>query len=51
MGFEDNIYLEKGLLAKTNAELVAKVVSLAKKHGRPIATIDETREILHLKKA
>ena len=48
VGFEDNIYLEKGMLAKTNAELVAKVVDLAKKKGRPIASIDEAREILHL---
>jgi 3-keto-5-aminohexanoate cleavage enzyme len=48
VGFEDNIYLEKGLLAKTNAELVTKVVSLAQKHGRKVATIEEAREILHL---
>ena len=46
--FEDNIYLEKGVLAKTNAELVAKVASLAEKHGRPIATPEEARKILHI---
>jgi 3-keto-5-aminohexanoate cleavage enzyme len=48
VGFEDNIYLEKGVLAKTNAELVAKMVSLAQKHGRPVATIAQAREILHI---
>jgi 3-keto-5-aminohexanoate cleavage enzyme len=48
VGFEDNIYLEKGVLAKTNAELVAKVASIAKKHGRPLATIKQARGILHL---
>ncbi len=46
VGFEDNIYLEKGILAKSNAELVTKVVSLAEKYKRPIATVDQAREIL-----
>ena len=48
VGFEDNIYLEKGVLAKSNAELVAKVVRLAKELGREIATPKEAREILGL---
>jgi len=48
VGFEDNIYLEKGVLAKSNAELVAKVVLLAQKHGRKIATIEQARKILNL---
>ncbi len=38
VGFEDNLYLEKGILAKSNGELVAKVVKLADILGRPIAT-------------
>lgn len=50
VGFEDNIYLEKGVLAKNNGELVAKVVRLAKELGREIATPQEAREILGLKK-
>ncbi|MFB0561919.1 MAG: 3-keto-5-aminohexanoate cleavage protein [Candidatus Lokiarchaeia archaeon] len=50
VGMEDNIYLEKGVLAKSNAELVAKVVRIAKELQRPIATPDEAREILGLKK-
>ena len=49
VGLEDNIYLEKGLLAKGNKELVEKVVSLAKKYNREIATPKEAREILGLK--
>jgi len=48
VGFEDNIYLEKGVLAKSNAELVTKMVSLAAKFGRPVATIEESRKILNL---
>jgi len=49
VGMEDNIYLEKGVLAKSNAELVAKVVRIAKELGREIATPNEARQILGLK--
>jgi 3-keto-5-aminohexanoate cleavage enzyme len=50
VGFEDNLYLERGVLAKSNGELVAKVVRMAKELGRGIATSDEAREILGLTK-
>ena len=50
VGFEDNLYLSKGVLAKSNGELVEKVVRIAKELGRPIATSDEAREILGLPK-
>lgn len=50
VGFEDNIYIEKGVLAKSNGELVEKVVRIAKELGREIATPDEAREILGLRK-
>lgn len=50
VGFEDNVYIEKGVLAKSNAELVEKVVRLAKELGREIATPDEARRILSLTK-
>ena len=50
IGFEDNLYMEKGVLAKSNGELVEKVVRIAKELGRPIATSDEAREILGLPK-
>ncbi|TJX68333.1 3-keto-5-aminohexanoate cleavage protein [Soehngenia saccharolytica] len=49
VGFEDNIYISKGVLAKSNGELVEKVVRLAKELGREIATPNEAREILGLK--
>ena len=49
VGFEDNLYLEKGVLAKSNGQLVAKAVSIAKLLGREIATPDEAREILGIK--
>ncbi|MFO7968907.1 MAG: 3-keto-5-aminohexanoate cleavage protein [Candidatus Izemoplasmatales bacterium] len=48
VGLEDNIYLEKGILAKSNAELVEKVVKIAKKYNREIANTSETRKILKM---
>lgn len=48
VGFEDNVYMEKGVLAKSNGELVAKVVEMAKIAGRPIATPAEAREMMGL---
>lgn len=50
VGFEDNLYLEKGVLARSNGELVAKAAALAKLLGREIATPEEARRILSLKK-
>jgi uncharacterized protein (DUF849 family) len=49
VGFEDNIFIEKGVLAKSNAELVEKLVRIARELGREIATPDEARKILGLK--
>ncbi|QVK21080.1 3-keto-5-aminohexanoate cleavage protein [Mycoplasmatota bacterium] len=46
VGLEDNIYIRKGVLAKDNGELVAKVVRLALEFGREIATPNEARKIL-----
>ncbi len=46
VGFEDNIFISKGVLAKSNGELVEKVVRLAKELGREIATPEEARKIL-----
>lgn len=48
VGFEDNVYLDRGVLAKSNGELVARVVRLANELGREIATPAEAREILGL---
>jgi 3-keto-5-aminohexanoate cleavage enzyme len=49
VGFEDNIYLSKGVLAKSNGELVEKVVRIAEELGREVASPNETRKILKLK--
>ena len=49
VGFEDNLYLERGVLTKSNGELVDKVVRMAKLLGREVANSDEAREILGLK--
>ena len=49
VGLEDNIYLSKGVLAKSNAELVEKVVRIAKELGREIATPMDARKILVIK--
>ena len=49
VGFEDNVYVSKGVLAKSNGELVEKVVRLAKEFGREIANPKEAREIIGLK--
>jgi uncharacterized protein (DUF849 family) len=49
VGMEDNIFIEKGVLCKSNGELVEKVVRIAKELGREIATPDEARKILGLK--
>ncbi len=49
VGLEDNLYLEKGRMAKSNAEQVEKIVRIGKEHGLEPATPDEAREILNLK--
>ena len=49
VGFEDNIFYKKGELAKSNAQLVERIVRLADELGREVATPDEAREILSLK--
>lgn len=49
VGLEDNIYMEKGVLA-TNVSLVERAVRLAQDAGREIATAAQTRQILCLNK-
>ena len=49
VGLEDNLYLEKGQMAKSNAEQVAKIVRIARELGIEPATPDEARQILGLK--
>ncbi len=46
VGMEDNIYYSKGVLAKSNAQLVARGVRVARELGFEIASPQEAREIL-----
>jgi 3-keto-5-aminohexanoate cleavage enzyme len=48
VGLEDNLYLEKGILAASNADLVRKVVQIAQKNGRGIASPAEARKMLRM---
>ena len=50
VGFEDNVYIDKGVAANSNGELVERVVRLANELGRQIATPDEARTILGIGK-
>jgi uncharacterized protein (DUF849 family) len=51
VGLEDNLYLEKGRLAESNAEQVAKIRRILSELGREIATPDEARAMLGTKGA
>jgi uncharacterized protein (DUF849 family) len=50
VGLEDNIYLSKGVLAESNAVLVARAREIVLSLGGEIATAAEAREQLGLKK-
>ena len=49
VGLEDNIYVKKGVLAKSNAELVHMAKTLLDTLGKETATASEARVILGLK--
>jgi len=48
VGFEDNVYYSRGVLAESNAQLVARVVRIANELGRPVATPADARRMLRL---
>ncbi len=50
VGLEDNLYLAKGRKAACNAELVEKMVKLMQLMDFEVATPDEAREILEIRK-
>ncbi len=50
VGLEDNIYLSKGVLAKSNAELVAKARRILDDLGASIASATEARAMVGLAK-
>jgi uncharacterized protein (DUF849 family) len=49
VGLEDNLWLSAGQMARSNAELVEKMVRIAKELGYEPASPDETRQMLKLK--
>jgi len=49
VGLEDNLYLSKGVIAKSNAEQVSKIIRIAKELGFEHATPNDARKILNLK--
>lgn len=49
VGLEDNLYLEKGRLAQSSGEQVAKIIRIARELGCEPATPEEARRILGLK--
>ncbi|MBT3181945.1 MAG: 3-keto-5-aminohexanoate cleavage protein [Deltaproteobacteria bacterium] len=46
IGFEDNVYWEKGVLAESNAQFVERVRKMAEAINRPIATCEDARRII-----
>ncbi|MUV85585.1 3-keto-5-aminohexanoate cleavage protein [Natronomonas sp. CBA1123] len=48
VGMEDNIYYRKGELAESNAQLVERAARIADELGRPVATPEDTRDMLGL---
>ena len=51
VGLEDNLFIEKGRLARSNAEQVAKIRGIAETLGRRVAAPAEVRALLQLKGA
>jgi 3-keto-5-aminohexanoate cleavage enzyme len=49
VGLEDNLYYKRGELAKSNAQLVARMVRIARELGKEPCTPEEARQILGLK--
>lgn len=49
VGLEDNLYIRKGVLAKTNAGQVSKMRTVIETLDRKLATPDEAREMLQLR--
>ncbi|UES37060.1 3-keto-5-aminohexanoate cleavage protein [Roseibium aggregatum] len=51
VGLEDNLYIAKGELARSNAEQVTKIRKIVEELGRTVATPEEARQMLGLKGA
>jgi 3-keto-5-aminohexanoate cleavage enzyme len=48
-GMEDNVRLDRDRLAPSNAALVRRAVDICARHGRPVATWQQARQILGLR--
>jgi uncharacterized protein (DUF849 family) len=49
VGLEDSLFIGRGVLARSNAEQVAKVRSIIESAGLDVASPSEARDMLHLK--
>lgn len=50
VGLEDNFYLRPGEMARSNGDLVAKAARLVRELGGEVASVEEARQILHLRR-
>ena len=50
VGMEDNVMYSKGVLAESNKQFVERAARVIREYGKEVATPDEAREILGLKK-
>ncbi|MDQ7031083.1 MAG: 3-keto-5-aminohexanoate cleavage protein [Ardenticatenia bacterium] len=51
VGLEDNFYVRPGEMARSNADLVAKAAHLIRELGGEVATVEEARTMLHLRRS
>jgi len=49
VGFEDNVYVTKGVLARSNAEQVERAAAVVRETGGAVATPGEVRKTFQLK--
>lgn len=49
LGMEDGVYISRGQLAESNAQMVEKIKRIALEMGREIATPEDAKKILNLK--
>ena len=50
IGFEDVLWIERGVLASSNQQLVTRIAEMAEQAGRPVASPRQARQILELKR-
>ncbi len=49
VGFENNLWRRDGRLARHNAELVANAATLARAAGRPVADVQQARQVFNVR--